>query len=248
VDILVPAADIRVVEQALLTAGWAAVKLHPYDQRFYRQWSHELPPLQHTRRKSIVDVHHNILPRTGRLRPDADALLASSVPLRAAGVDDGLWTLCPEDMVLHSAAHLFQDGDLAGSVRDLVDADALLTDFGARIPGFWDRLPARARQLGLERPLFYVLRFAARLLETPIPPSVAAALPSPSAASIAIMDRLVSRALLPVRGQHGSFGEETARMLLYARSHWLRMPPALLAAHLARKTMRRWSAEEKEEK
>ena len=193
-------------------------------------------------------MHHNILPTTGRVRPDAEALLSSAVPLSATDVEAGLWTLGPEDMVLHCAAHLFQDGDLAGSVRDLVDADALLTDFGSRIPGFWDRLPGRARQLGLQRSLFYVLRFARRLLDTPVPPSVDAALGSPPAAYVAIMDRLVSRALLPVGGQHGSLGEEASRMLLYVRSHWLRMPPGLLAAHLARKAMRRWSGEEDNDK
>jgi hypothetical protein len=243
VDILVPAGDIRRVEQALVGAGWGPIKLHPYDQRFYREWSHELPPLQHARRRSIVDVHHNILPVSGRVRPDAAALLASAVPVRSAGMDD-LWMLAPEDMVLHSAAHLFQDGDLAGSVRDLVDADALLSEFGARDPAFWDRLPARARELGLERALFYVLRFARRLLETPVPPGVDAAVPAPPRAAMALMDRLVSRALLPIRGQHGTLGEDTARLLLYARSHWLRMPPGLLVAHLTRKTLRRWSRDQ----
>jgi hypothetical protein len=157
---------------------------------------------------------------------------------------DDLWMLAPEDMVLHSAAHLFQDGDLAGSVRDLVDADALLSELGARDPAFWDRLPVRAREIGLERALFYVLRFARRLLETPVPAGVDAALPAPPRAAMALMDRLVSRALLPIRGQHGTLGEDTARLLLYARSHWLRMPPGLLVAHLTRKTLRRWSRDQ----
>jgi hypothetical protein len=247
VDILVPQADLRAVELALTSAGWAPVKLHPYDQRFYREWSHELPPLKHSRRRSVVDVHHNILPVSGRLHPDAAALLGGAVPLRVYGVPEGLWTLGPEDMVLHCAVHLFQDGEVAGGVRDLVDADSLLRHFGATVPGFWARLPARGRELGLERPLFYALRFARRLLDTPVPVDVDRELPRPPAVFVAAMDRLVSRTLLPVTGQHATLGEESSRMLLYIRSHWLRMPPGHLAAHLTKKALRRWRKDEDED-
>jgi hypothetical protein len=244
VDILVPKGELRRVEETLVAAGWAPVKLHPYDQRFYRHWSHELPPLRHTRRRSVVDVHHNILPVSGRIHPNASALLEATVPLAPDGPEARLWRLGQEDMVLHSSAHLFQDGELAGSVRDLVDIDALCRHFGATVPGFWDRLPGRARLLGLERPLFYALRFARRLLETPVPPEVDRALRQPPALSVAVLDRLVAQTLLPVTGQHATLGEESARLLLYIRSHWLRMPPHQLAAHLTKKALRRWSARE----
>jgi hypothetical protein len=250
VDILVPEADLRTVERALMEAGWEGVKLDAYDQRFYREWSHELPPLRHSRRKSVVDVHHNILPRTGRIQVDARLLIESAVPIVAPGVAPGLWMLGPEDMVLHNAAHLFQDGDLAGSVRDLVDADALLRDFGARVDGFWSRLPVRARQLGLERALYYVLRYVRRMLQTPVPANIDSALTAPPAPIVALMDRLVERSLLPVSGRYGSLGEESARLALYIRSHWLRMPPRMLAAHLTHKALRRWNddADEGEKK
>jgi hypothetical protein len=47
------------------------------------------------------------------------------------------------------------------------------------------------------------------------------------------MDRLVARIVLTDRPRH--LGPATARHLLYIRSHWLRMPPLLLARHLATK-------------
>lgn len=239
IDILVPRRDLGAVEQALLAAGWEPIKLNPYDQRYYRKWSHELPPLQHKRRGSMVDVHHTILPLTGRLHPDPVALLDAAVPLGGAG---RFWTLAPEDIVLHTAVHLFQDGELAGGVRDLVDVDALLRDFGERIPGFRDRLVPRARQLGLERPLFYALRYARGMLGTPVPDATvrAAEAARPPTPVLRIMDLLVGRALLPITGRPPSVGEDAARMLLYIRSHWLRMPPGLLARHLAQKALRRW--------
>ena len=37
-----------------------------YDQRYYREWMHELPPLLHVRRQTALDVHHAIAPETAR--------------------------------------------------------------------------------------------------------------------------------------------------------------------------------------
>jgi Uncharacterised nucleotidyltransferase len=79
VDILVSKDQLSLVEEKLLRHGWQHAKLEEYDQYFYRAWSHELPPLVHRQRKTVVDVHHTILPPTGRLRPDPEKLIAASV-------------------------------------------------------------------------------------------------------------------------------------------------------------------------
>jgi len=47
VDILVPKAQLPAVESALMLAGYATTHHHPHDQRYYREWMHELPPMQH---------------------------------------------------------------------------------------------------------------------------------------------------------------------------------------------------------
>ena len=60
VDIMVPHAALGQVEKCLLMHGWAQEKLHPYDQRYYRRWMHELPPMLHRRRGTLLDVHHSI--------------------------------------------------------------------------------------------------------------------------------------------------------------------------------------------
>src|SRR5262249_36537636 len=59
VDILVSKDKLQVVESALLSSGWVHVKLEKYDQRIYRQFGHELPPLYHPERETVLDVHHN---------------------------------------------------------------------------------------------------------------------------------------------------------------------------------------------
>jgi hypothetical protein len=236
VDILVPRRDLGRVEQALRRHGWQAVKLDEYDQRYYRTWMHELPPLRHRDRHTTVDVHHAILPLTGRLRPDPERLLQAAVALPGSAFK----VLEPPHMVLHSAAHLFQDGDLQGGLRDLTDLDALLGDFGAT-PDFWGHLLAQSRDLDLGRPLFYALRFAERLLGTPVPRDAlrAASAVAPAGPILAVMDRLARRALLPPPLDRSAPFGDLARWLLFVRSHWLRMPPRLLASHLLRKALRR---------
>ena len=236
VDIMVPKHRIAAVEQALLDHGWCHMKLDAYDQRYYRTWMHELPPLQHSQRESVVDVHHTILPESGRLHPAPDLLLADAVALPG---DTRAKVLGPVDMLLHSAVHLFQDGDFEGGLRDLLDMDDLLRHFGKTQPGFWDRLVPRAVQLDLARPLFYALRFTRQLLGTPIPqPVIDQALAYRPDWPIAdVMDRLIRRALLMDRTRRLSWATDIARWLLYVRSHWLRMPPLLLAGHLFRKGM-----------
>ena len=198
---------------------------------------HELPPLEHETRGTVVDLHHTILPETGRLHPDAQELLAASQQL-----PDGPYRiLAPEDMVLHSAAHLLQDDDFSGGVRGLLDLDDLLRHFGAD-ERFWERLVPRARKLDLQRPLFYALRFAQEFLHTPIPPEVQAdaAADGPLWPVRAIMDRLVARAVQPRDLESLGMATAAARWLLYVRAHWLRMPPLRLASHLGHKALRRW--------
>ena len=40
--------------------------LTPYDDAYYRDHMHELPPLIHKERDRMIDVHHTILPLTAR--------------------------------------------------------------------------------------------------------------------------------------------------------------------------------------
>ena len=233
IDILVPKEALPEVENQLVRHGWTTTHHNRYDQRYYREWMHELPPMQHAERQTVIDVHHAILPQTARLRPDSTKLL------RAAQAVDGhahLRVLAPADMVLHCATHLFYNEELSNGLRDLADFDSLLRHF-ARHTAFWPRLMARADELNLRRPLYYGLRYSHEILHAPIPDAfVLGRTPgAPPRLIQAFMDALWLRALRP---QHPSTADgftRTALMLLYVRAHWLRMPPHLLAYHLAHK-------------
>lgn len=234
IDILLPRERLPEAEGLLLLHGWVGTHLDAYDQRYYREWMHELPPMTHMHRQHSIDVHHAILPLTAPVHPDPARLRAAAVALPG---QPGLHVLAPPDMVLHSATHLLFDGELEHGLRDLADLDGLLRHFSAA-PGFWDDLLARARQQQLARPLFYALRYGALLLHTPVPATVreaAAAAGSPNRPLLALMDALFRRALMPDHPSCSDRWTPTARFLLYVRANWLRMPPLLLARHLFHK-------------
>lgn len=232
IDVLVPREHMAAVERALGAAGWLGLKLDAYDQRYYREWMHEIPPLQHQYRATVMDVHHTVLPLTGRIRPDARALVRDAVPVDVMGCT--AYVLQPADMVIHAALHLFQDGDLAERLRELVDLHELVGEFAAADAGFWDKLAERSRLHQAGRPLFHAVHFARRLLGTTVPEGFLRRLsPRPGPVALAVMDRLVPAAIAPSHPDRVPIGAALARRLLFIRSHWLRMPPLLLARHLA---------------
>lgn len=217
-DIMVARDDLAVVESALLDAGWEWVKPDPYDDRYYRDHMHELPPLIHRERDRMIDVHHTILPLTARPVPNAQAILDS-----AAMLDDGLHVMAPTDMVLHSIAHLFADGDLAGGLRNLWDINLLVRHFAERHEEFWMELDSRAKTHGLVKEMRRALRLAARLYDTPVSRF--------SVGQTEFADHLYVRRLL-ARDGYGRETRKLTRFGFYVRSHWLRMPPLMLARHL----------------
>ena len=205
-DILVSRDRIDDVEAALLAAGWEWVKPDPYDDAYYRRWMHELPPLIHRDRDRMIDVHHTILPLTARPKPDPAAIVAASLPL-----DNGLRLPAPSDLLVHAAAHLFADGDLAGGMRNLWDVHRLVEEFGT------EGLAERAAQHGLNREVARALRLAAALYGEGMP--------------LSRIDRLYLRRLT-ARDGWGRAVRPVTRLGFYVRSHGLRMPLPLLARHL----------------
>lgn len=226
-DILVPHERLADAEKALLDAGWEWVKQDAYDDAYYRQWMHELPPMIHSERDRMIDVHHTVLPLTARITPNADAMIADAV--EAGG---GYFILSPEDRICHSVAHMFADGDMQGGLRNLWDIHCLTLDMleitlDADIPldsvSAWDamrsRLYARAEMHGLRQETERALRIAYAFYGRG---SIERLVPK---------DALITRRLLARNG----WGQEThkfTRAGFYIRSHWLRMPPFKLARHL----------------
>lgn len=235
IDLLVPRAEIDRVERMLGWAGWTHGQLDAYDERYYREWMHQLPPLQHMRRGSTLDLHHNILPDTARRPPDSGRLIRRAQPV--AG-DDRFATPAPAHMIIHAAVHLFADSEWDKAVRDFYDLDQLLRHFADREgAGLWDDLIAETEALRRGREVFYGLRYCRRWFATPVPPAVSDATWRwrPPWPLLAIMDQVFRHATAArADGPHPRL-TSACRGFLFIRSHWVKMPPLLLVRHLFHK-------------
>ena len=230
VDILVPRAELAQVQERLQADGWNEVALDEHDQRYYREWSHEVPPMRHPVHPIELDLHHNILPPVARQRVDANQLLAHVQPSKWPG-----WSVFqPVDLVLHSAAHLFLDSEARDRLRDLVDLDGLLRHFG-REAMFWDALASRAIELDLAEPLALAATLCVEWLGTPIPAAeqVRLAALGPSAARRSWLVPVVSAVLTPTDPDARPSTKQTiAAAVFLARYHLGRMPMRSLLPHL----------------
>lgn len=234
-DLLVPRARLHDMETRLRVAGWQAAKLTPYDERYYRDWSHETPPMRYPGRSLEVDLHHALTPVTGSLAFDPSTVLERSVGIPGTPFR----VLCNEDQLLHACLHCFHDGDLALRAREVADIDGLVREF-ADDGSFWTRLTARADELGLGRPLWYGLHFARQWHDCPVPAEALESLPAPMTVARRAMDALVPLAMQPSEPDGPPPpAVRLARKAMLARYHLMRMPLHLLAPHLLRKTWRR---------
>jgi hypothetical protein len=233
-DILVPRQQLGMVERTLRTAGWQPKEVNAYDDKYYREWMHELPPFIHPDHGIEVDIHHTLLPLIGHLQPRPERLIECAVPAAPCGFR----VLCGPDMVLHTAAHLFCLGEIRGGLKDMVDIHLMVRHFGVHA-GFWEALLNHALLHDLARPLYYAMSCAVLLFRSPVPDAFMRALRphGPAPAIDRLMRRLVVAVLTPVRPERRE--PILAAWLLLARSHLLRMPPLLLASHLARKSIGR---------
>ena len=245
IDILVPKDRLSEVEAALMLKGWVSTNRDAYDQRYYREWMHEIPPMTHMKRGTTLDVHHALTPPTSRICADSAKMLARA---RAVANRAGFCVLCPEDMVLHSATHLFLEGELDGGMRDLFDLRALIREFSDQEDGFLARLSARADEVGLSRPLAYALRYLGHMLGVTFDDDVNRWVSRhlPGIPPIGFMDALFERGLLPHHRSCRDTWTKPALLALYIRGHWLRMPFHLLALHLTRKAFKREEVREEE--
>ena len=234
VDIMVRHSDIDKSEMLFIKNLWMSTKLSAYDQKYYRQWMHELPPLMHMKRQSTLDVHHTIVPPTSVYDLDVDMLWETRQPVEGF---DGMYTLAPIDMVLHSAVHLFSDGDFDNGIRDLSDITCMINEF-SEDDGFWQALTDRANEIGLSTPLFYALRYAEKFLKLEMPSDIMATIRDNAECGrlkLVMMDAIFEAGLLPKHESCTNGFSAIAMFALFVRSHYLRMPLHQLVPHLLRK-------------
>ncbi len=236
IDLLVERDALGTVERQLMGHGWTPMKTDAYDQRYYRQWMHEIPPLVHARRGTVIDVHHTILPLTARHHPAPERIF------RHAKVIPGLSHLmrpAPEDLIVHSLCHLAHEGEVDNLLRDLHDIASLLREQAAD-PQFQARLEGAAAEHDLLEPCALGLALAARYFGCDVTRRAADSVAARGGRGCeAALLALYEAALHPSPTGEARWTTHIARTRIYLRSHRLRMPPLMLFRHLSRKAWRR---------
>lgn len=225
IDVLVPKQYIGVAEQALMFNGWVGSKLDPYDQRYYREWSHEIPPMTHRRRGTTIDLHHSLVMPTCRIAVDSEKMIRDAIPVDGCGF---WWRLKDEDMVLHAASHLMLNSEFERGLRDLWDIDLLFRQFSERSENFADLLMERAQEIGLVRIAQQALYLANRVFGTPVPERI---IGKQDGLLIRLLGSSTSTRHLDTRPRW----QWLADTLLSYREIYLRLPNRLLAVHLVHK-------------
>lgn len=237
IDFLVPRASLAEVELRLIRRGWLPATISDYDQRYYRNWSHELPPMDHRSRGTVLDVHHTIVPPVSGILPDPDVLMQGASRVDVPGLEM-FSVLAPPDMVVHSACHLFL-GEFHKGLRDLYDLHVLMTDFGSE-ESFWTGLQARAVETGLALPTLDALIQTHRVFGTVVPEDVIHGLRAQVGKSpiAGVRAWMFDKVLRPPHPSCETRAVGFARWLAFVRSHWLRMPLPLLIYHLGHKALK----------
>lgn len=227
IDILVDKGHIAKVEAALMLGGWSTGKLSAYDQRYYRQWSHEIPPMTHLRRGTTVDLHHSLLMPTCRIKVNSATMVSEAVRDSSSAF---WWRLNDEDIVLHSACHLLTNSEFDRGLRDLWDIDLLFRHFCSNTANFPERLIERAKIVGLESIIARALWLARCVFNTPVP---AALLPGRAGT----VTRLLSISASTRHPETKPAGQHFADLVLLFRELFLRLPAGLLTVHLLHKAV-----------
>lgn len=240
-DILFAKKDLDQAEKMLLVAGWEYQALNDYDEHYYREWAHELPPLMHPDRGVSLDVHHTILPVTSRLKPDINKILEG-----IEKTQENIFVFSAVDMFLHSVIHQFHDGEVSGSFRNLLEQYDMFLEF-SEDKEFVVNLQNRARELGLERPLYYSLKTIEKFFGLDLPEGLQVFLEriQPNIFSRQMMHGMIARTMMPGWRKTSGIGLWLSRRILYYRSHWLRMPLSILIKHFVVKSLRSMKGEGK---
>ncbi|MEP1445718.1 MAG: nucleotidyltransferase family protein [Paraglaciecola sp.] len=230
IDVLVKKEDLDKVEWTLKSALWQSEKLSDYDEKYYRKWAHEIPPLFHLLRETVLDVHHNFyLPVSGR-SPNV-ALLVSNVETSKSGC----LVLGNAESVLHSIIHLFMNEDFTNAFRDLFDIHLLIKQYESY--DFWKNLEVLAEKTKFQKELYYCLILLMKIFGSQEPPILANLnLRYKTLRRDFFINTILFNSLTPKHSLLNNYLNSTSRFLIFIRGHWLKMPIHILIAHLAIKS------------
>jgi Uncharacterised nucleotidyltransferase len=236
IDILLPQEDIPKAELALKCLGWISQKTDDYDQQYYREYMHEIPPIQHITRGTVLDIHHNILPVCGDHTVNIKRLISDGFDSK------NQQTLSSPAIFLHCAVHLFHEGEFEKGLRDLTDLQIMYRDF-SKNEAFDTQLVTLAKDTHLARSLYYALHYLQLILSTPLNNSSIEFIEQykKNLKLTKVRDFMFKGVLLPHHKSCLTWKNSISMFLAYCRSHLIRMPLPLLIPHLIKKLFSRFS-------
>ena len=230
IDVLVDKADLAHTEQYMQLSGWLPQAQSSYDEAYYREWTHEIPPLVHGHRGTVVDLHHNIVPPISGRAPGMSALYEHIVL-----TEDGIPTLSKPALALHSAIHLFFNEECQYGFRDMTDIVLLFEEFNAEDWSTFVAL-ATATQFTLEAEL--ALHFAQRFFKVQLPQAVLEQIAPLQSTVQKFRFWVFTAGVLPKHPFLIQSFVETKLWCIMLRGHYLKMPLKTLCYHLIMKTYR----------
>lgn len=230
IDVWVAREHIDAAQAALRSDAWYSPAMTDYDQRYYRRWAHELPPMKHLTRRTMLDLHHNIVPPVGGRAPDMTHLLEDVVV-----TETGLLVLSAPAATLHSLVHLFSNEDWSSAFRDLVDLHLLLEEFGD--DDFWHKLLDLANKTGFIQEVVYGVLLLEQIMGCSAPQGVREELGQrlTTARESLLVKHVFAPALRPHHPLVCGGREKLAILMTYIRGHWIKMPLPILVGHLSMK-------------
>lgn len=244
IDILVPKHQLKKAEEQLGTMGWIGESISHYDAMYYRKWMHELPPMMHLERRTVLDVHHHLQPETVKRSFNISCAIASAqiqhIKYQSQIIESK--TLALSDMILHSACHLFGEGELDKGLRDLSDIKLLLEAFELQFKAqSTTLLTTRADQLNLTPQLALAIHYIDKLFKHSLNLSAYNMKVAPKSLSNKLSTKILhwcyDNAFVPHHNSSRTIQFRIAALLIFIRSHYLRMPLRLLLPHL---TIKSW--------
>lgn len=224
IDVVVPKAFLSELESLFFSLGWKPSTVSEYDDAYYRNWMHELPPMEHVRRNTVLDLHHAINPPVSRYYIEPTMFFKTKVE-----VMPGIFILSPVDRVIHCAMHLLQEGEPKKLLRDLFDLFSLVNQHFPSVDEL-KRLRFRASELNVAKVSMSAVAASLEIFET---------------RSVDVGDRsewlqaCLVKAAVTAHNKSNSLSTwigGMAGVVILVHSHWMKMPLKLLIPHLCRKS------------
>lgn len=166
IDLLVQADDLMRIERELFSLGCKPYDYHRVIDRDNYHFLYTLPESQLS-----VEIHWTIVPASCPFTIDVEGLWARAGAVMLGNMS--IPALAPEDVLLHLCMHAAKDWYQA-ILRMLCDINEVVRRYRTEID--WNVVCTRAREWGVLRSVYLMLRLARELLDTAVPADCLASL------------------------------------------------------------------------